>query len=111
MWVIPIIGMGVLLSAYVSLGEDHLAGWEGKGNAGITLSRGNGESLRGTAGLEVSRSLGEWQMKAAASLLYGRDNGVSSGERVETSFQLNPCKINSRSDCVCLFVRLYVHLI
>lgn len=89
MWVIPIIGMGVLLSACVSLGEDHLAGWEGKGNAGITLSRGNGESLRGTAGLEVSRSLGEWQMKAAASLLYGRDNGVSSGERVETSFQLN----------------------
>ena len=86
---IQIIGTGVLLSASVSFGENPRGGWEGKGNAGITLSRGNGESLRGTAELEGSRSLGDWQMEAAASLLYGRDNGVSSGERVDGSFQLN----------------------
>lgn len=86
---IRIILTGVLLSASVGLGEENHGAWEGKGNAGITLSRGNGESLRGTAGLELSRSLGEWEVQTTAALLYGRDNGVSSGERVESSFQLN----------------------
>ena len=84
-----IILVMVLLSAHGSPGEEGRGVWQGKGDAGITLSGGNGESLRGTAGLALSRGFGEWELQAGASLLYGRDNGVSSGERIEGSFQVN----------------------
>ncbi|MED5418703.1 MAG: DUF481 domain-containing protein, partial [Verrucomicrobiota bacterium] len=56
---------------------------------GLTLATGNSDSLRATAGLDVTRTLGTWESLAAASLLYGEDDGVSSNERLEGSLQLN----------------------
>ncbi|MEC9055265.1 MAG: DUF481 domain-containing protein, partial [Verrucomicrobiota bacterium] len=56
---------------------------------GLTLATGNAESFRATAGLEVSRDLGNWEARGKASFLYGQDDGASSSERLESSFQLN----------------------
>ena len=80
---------GSLLGAIPSKGEQDSETWHGKGDVGLTLATGNAESFRATAGLEVSRDLGNWEARGRASFLYGQDDGASSSERLESSFQLN----------------------
>lgn len=64
-------------------------GWTGSANVGITLATGNSESLRSTAGLEVSGVFGDWEAQAKAEAVYGEDDGVRSHEQLEASLKLN----------------------
>lgn len=84
-----ILWLGGLLVTPLAAEERDPDGWQGSGNLGLTLAAGNSDSLRVTAGLDVTRAVGTWESRAAASVLYGEDDGVSSNERFEGSLQLN----------------------
>ncbi len=84
-----IFWLGGLLITPLAAEKRDPDGWQGSGNVGLTLATGNSDSLRATAGLDVTRTLGTWESRAAASLLYGEDDGASSNERLEGSLQLN----------------------
>ena len=79
----------ILLGTILAEGEEDTGNWQGKGDVGLTLATGNAESFRATAGLEVARAFGNWEALGKTSFLYGEDDGVSSSERLESSFQLN----------------------
>ncbi len=80
---------GGLLTSPLAAAKEDPDRWEGRGNVGLTLATGNSESLRATVGLDVTRAVGPWESRAAASVLFGEDDGVSSTERLEGSLQLN----------------------
>ena len=80
---------GGLLTSPLAAGKEDPDSWQGSGNVGLTLATGNSESLRATVGLDVTRAMGTWESRAAASVLFGEDDGVSSTERFEGSLQLN----------------------
>ena len=80
---------GILLTTLVVAQEKDPGRWQGSGNVGLTLASGNSDSLRATAGLELTRAWGSWDAGAAVSILFGEDDGVSSTERFDGSLQLN----------------------
>ena len=80
---------GGLLTSPLAVGKEDPDSWQGSGNVGLTLATGNSESLRATAGLDVTRAVGTWESRVAASIPFGEDDGVSSNERFEGSLQLN----------------------
>ena len=84
-----ILWLGGLLITPLAAEKRDPDGWQGSGNVGLTLATGNSDSLRATAGLDVTRAWGPWESRATASALYGEDDGVSSNERFEGSLQLN----------------------
>ena len=89
MRILRILLSGGLLTSPLAAGKEDPDSWQGSGNVGLTLATGNSDSLRATAGLDVTRTLGPWESLAATSVLYGEDDGVSSNERFEGSLQLN----------------------
>ena len=89
MGIYRIFVLGWILAATLRAEENEVSGWRGSGNVGVTLAAGNSESLRATAGLEVSRTLGKWETQAALAAIYGSDDGVSSNEHLEAELQLN----------------------
>ena len=84
---LPLSMMSLLLAIPLVAAEQ--GGWSGSGNFGVTLAMGNSESLRTTAGLEVMGVHGEWETLGKASLIYRKDDGLRSHERVDASLQLN----------------------
>ena len=89
MRILRILLSGGLLTSPLAVGKEDPDSWQGSGNVGLTLATGNSESLRATAGLDVTRAVGTWESRVAASILFGEDDGVSSNERFEGSLQLN----------------------
>ena len=84
-----IFSLGWILTATLGAEGNEAGRWQGSGNVGVTLATGNSESLRATAGLEVSRTLGKWETQVALAATYGADGGVSSTERLKAELQLN----------------------
>ena len=84
---IPVLSL--IVAATPGVAETEADDWRAGGNVGMTLAAGNSDSLRATAGLEVTRTLGKWEMQASLAANYGTDDGRSSSERVEADFQIN----------------------
>ena len=61
---------GILLTTLVVAQEKDPGRWQGSGNVGLTLASGNSDSLRATAGLELTRAWGSWDAGAAVSILF-----------------------------------------
>lgn len=63
--------------------------WLGAGQGGLLISSGNTASTSFNAKLDLARSNGPWKNILFFGGLYGKSNGITSGERMEGRYQLN----------------------
>jgi putative salt-induced outer membrane protein len=70
------------------------AQWTGKGQLGVILETGNGDSLNANARAEVKRTIDDWQHRLAASVIYEADEGDTSSQSWEVEgdsrYSFNP---------------------
>jgi putative salt-induced outer membrane protein len=70
------------------------AQWTGKGQLGVALSTGNGDSLNANARAEVKHTVGNWQRRLAISALYESDDDESTSQMFElegdSRYSFNP---------------------
>lgn len=67
----------------------HAASWEGKGEAGFVLARGNSTATSLNAKLDVHRDVDSWQYNVFASYLYGRNATFTTARRAEARLQID----------------------
>lgn len=72
------------------------AEWNGKGELGVVVARGNADSDAANAKLEVSRELDLWKHAAALAALRTANDGVKTAERYEARWQSDR-KLSERS--------------
>ena len=65
------------------------ADWTGKGEGGLLFSSGNTSATSANAKLDVSDQDGAWKNNVFLAGLYGKSNGVISGERIEGRYELD----------------------
>lgn len=72
------------------------AEWNGKGELGVVVARGNADSDAANAKLEVSRELDLWKHAAGLAALRTANDGVKTAERYEARWQSDR-KLSERS--------------
>ncbi|MEI8297309.1 MAG: DUF481 domain-containing protein [Pseudomonadota bacterium] len=63
--------------------------WLGTGQGGLLLSSGNSSSTSLNAKLDLARVDGQWKNVIFFGGLYGKNNGITSGERIEARYRLD----------------------
>lgn len=81
------VGIGLLAA------QAALAAWQGKGEAGVVIARGNSETETINAKLEMSRTAGKWKHTLAMDMLRATNTGSTTanryGARWQTDYNLN----------------------
>jgi putative salt-induced outer membrane protein len=63
--------------------------WLGTGQGGLLLSSGNTSSTSLNAKLDLARVDGPWKNVVFVGGLYGKNNGIMSGERIEARYHVD----------------------
>jgi putative salt-induced outer membrane protein len=63
--------------------------WEGKGEAGFVLSRGNSTATSANAKLDLRRDTGAWKYNVYGSYLFGRNATYATARRAEGRVQID----------------------
>ncbi len=79
-------GAGLALILF-SVSTQARADWQGKGEAGLLISRGNAEATSGNVKLDMSEEFNRWKNSASFSGLYGRNASFSTAQRIEGKWQ------------------------
>jgi putative salt-induced outer membrane protein len=69
--------------------------WTGQGQGGLLVASGNSSATSLNAKLDLHRTDGPWKNLAFVGGLYGKNNGITSGERFEGQYELDHA-INAR---------------
>lgn len=67
----------------------HAEPWQGKGEAGLVLSRGNSTATSANAKLDLKRDTGSWNYNVYGSYLYGRNATFTTAKRAEARLQVD----------------------
>jgi putative salt-induced outer membrane protein YdiY len=63
--------------------------WTGKGQGGLLISSGNSDATSINAKLDLAETSGPWKNIVYVGGLYGKNSGVTSGERFEGRYELD----------------------
>lgn len=63
--------------------------WTGKGQGGLLISSGNSSATSLNAKLDLAETNGPWKHLISAGGLYGKNAGITSGERIEGRYELD----------------------
>ena len=63
--------------------------WTGKGQGGLLISSGNSSATSLNAKLDLAETDGPWKNTVAVGGLYGKNSGITSGERLEGRYELD----------------------
>lgn len=85
------LACGVALATAASFVHSaaHADPWEGKGEAGFVLARGNSVATSANAKLDVQRDSGAWKYNVFGSYLYGRNATFTTARRAEARLQID----------------------
>jgi putative salt-induced outer membrane protein len=63
--------------------------WFGSGQGGLLIASGNSDAKSLNAKLDLARTDGPWKNTLHAAGLYGKNNGIENGDRLEARYQLD----------------------
>lgn len=63
--------------------------WTGQGQGGLLISSGNSQSTSVNAKLDLAETNGPWKNIAFLGGFYGKNSGITSGERIEGRYELD----------------------
>jgi putative salt-induced outer membrane protein len=86
------IGIAAVL---VGVSAPALAGWTGKGEVGLLVSRGNSDATSFNAKLDMARQDGPWKNSVYLATLYGKNAAFTTAQRLEGRYELDH-KISER---------------
>lgn len=82
-------GVACATAALLACAAAHADPWQGKGEAGFVLARGNSTATSANAKLDVHRESGSWKYNVFASYLFGRNANFTTARRSEGRVQVD----------------------